>query len=146
MLAAEIFVLWFEQRRVDSGRNHLHPTTGFDYWASADDFGKPVAVCDHARSAFRICPHLPRMCSLCQQSVCRPSQDRAWIARLCLVGVPIASAIEKAASGHVPHIVDADNDAHSSRQRRQPTGNVEPIGHRVKMHHIHSCQILGRRR
>src|SRR5207247_8084336 len=86
-----------------------------------------------------------RMRSLCQKSVCRPSQDRTWIARLYMLGVPIASTIKEAASSHMPHVVYADHDAHSARQRLQPPGNVEPVGHRVQMHHIHSFQILGGR-
>src|SRR5436190_24316461 len=86
------------------------------------------------------------MRSLCQKSVYRPSQDRTWIARLYLLGVTIAATIKKAASGQVPHIMDADNDADCERQRLQPLRNVEPIGHRVKMHHIHSFQLLTSRR
>ena len=59
-----------------------------------------------------------------------------------LTGVTIASTIKKAASSQMPHVVDADNDADSARQRLQPTGNVEPVGHGVQVHHINSFQLL----
>ena len=63
-----------------------------------------------------------------------------------MVGVAIAATIKKAASGHVPHIVDADNDGHCARQRLQPTGNVEPVGHRVQMDNVNIFQFLACRR
>ena len=87
------------------------------------------------------------MRSLCQKSVCRPSQNRTWIARLYLPDVPIASTIKEAASSHVPHIVDADHDARSggsvSNQRgtsnqsatvwrcttSTPSSSADPGGH-----------------
>ena len=125
-------------------RTEYHPAASLGYWASASDFGQPVTVCDHPRSTISVCPQFPRMRSPCQKSVCRPYQDRAWIASFHLPGVPIAATIKKAASGHVPHIVDTDHDADSARQCLHQLRNVEPIGHRVKMHHIHSFQIRGR--
>src|SRR6266498_2128040 len=138
MLAAKVLVLRFKDCRVDSRRNYSHPAAGFGDWASRSDFSQPVTVCSHACSTISICPQFPRMRSVCQESVCRPSQDRTWIARVCLVGVAIASTIKKAAAGHVPHIVDADHDTHSARQRLEPTRNVEPVGYRVQMDHVHS--------
>src|SRR5207249_9065796 len=109
ILSAQVPVLRFKNCRVNSRRNYSHAAAGLVYWASPGDFGQPMAVCDHACSTIPICPQFPRMRSLRQKSTCRPSQDWTWIARLCLVGVTIAATIEKAASGRVPHVVDADH-------------------------------------
>src|SRR6266705_4671638 len=113
MLSAQILVLRLKNCRVDSRANYSHPTARFDNWASPRNFGQPLAVCDQPCSTIPVCPQFPRMRSRCQEPVCRPSQDGTGIARVCLVGVTIASTIPKAAAGHVPHIVEADDDAHS---------------------------------
>ena len=145
MLSALVLVLRFKNARVDSRNNYSHPATSFGYWTPPGDFGQPLAVCDHACSTIPICPQFPRMRTLCQNSICRPFQDRTEIATMCLVGIAIASTIKEAASGHMPHIVDADNDTNSARQRLQPMRNVKPVGYRVQMDHVDSIQLLRRR-
>src|SRR5262249_48816787 len=138
MLSAQVLVLRFKNARVDSRSNYSHPSTSFRYWTSPGNFGQPLAVCDHACSTIPICPQFPRMLSLCQNSTCRPSQDRTEIATMWLLGIAIAPMIKEAASGHMPHIVDADNDTNSARQHLQPMRNVKPVGYRVQMDHVNS--------
>src|ERR1700730_13853068 len=116
MFSAQRLVLWIKDSRIDSRSNYSHAAASFDYWAPPGDFGQPVAVRDQACSASRIRPQFPGVRSVRQKPVHRPSQNWTWLVRLCLVAVTIASAIKKAASGHVPHIVRADYHANARWQ------------------------------
>src|SRR5206468_4655237 len=146
MLSTQILVLRLKNCRVNSRKNYTDPAASFSYWTARGDFRHPLAVCDHACSTFLVRVQLSGVRSFCQQSVCGPSQDGTWITRIRLVGVAVASAIKKATSGHMPHVVNTDHDTHSAGQRLQPMRNVKPVSHCVKVHDVNLVQLLGSRR
>src|SRR4030095_7526483 len=117
---------WLKNSGIDSRRNYSHSTARLGYCASIRELGQPIAVCHHACSGITIRTQFPRICSICQQSVCRPPQDRTRVARADLARVFIASTVKKAAPGDVPHVVNTDDDTHSPWQHLQPTRYVEP--------------------
>jgi hypothetical protein len=135
VFSAQALVLWSKNSCVDSGRNYSDTAAGFGDWASSGDFGEPMAVSYQTRSTFVIGAQLSRLLVCCKKSVRRPSQDWAWRAGMT---VKIATAIKKAAASHMPHIVHTDDYTDAGWQCFQPTWNVKPIGHCVKVHHIHS--------
>ena len=143
MLSAQALVLRFKNSRVDSRRNYSHTAASFGNWASSGDFGEPMAVGYQTRSAFVISAQLSRLLVRCKKSVRGPSQDRAWRAGIT---VKIAAAIKEAAASHMPHIVDADDDAHSARQLLQPSRNIKPVRYGMQMYNINVCQFSRTRR
>jgi hypothetical protein len=143
VFSAQVLVLPFKNSCVNSGRNYSHTAASFGDWASPGDSGKPMAVSYQTRSAFVIGAQLSRLLVRCKKSVRRPSQDRAWRAGIT---VKIATAIKEAAASHMPHVMDADDDAHSARQFVQPSRNIKPVRNGMQMYNINVCQFFRARR
>ena len=65
---------------------------------------------------------------------------------MSLVGVAIAATIKEAAAGHVPHVVQTDNNTYVSWQAFQPCWNIKPIRDSMQMYNINVCQLFRTRR
>src|SRR5205085_667929 len=142
LFSTQLPVVRLKKTQIDARANYSHSAARFSYWTSSRELGQPLGIYHHACSGIAIGAQFARMRSVCQQSLRRPPQDRTRITRIDVAGVSVAATVKKAASGDVPHVVNADHNTYSSWQRLQPMRNIKPVSHRVKVHHLNLIQLF----